>query len=384
MSRPPIQFNHDVSDCGDFVGQVAGVEDYASRILPSSKPGDIVFVHERCKPHLDFVLRHYRQIGLKVGDVVWRTEHTAMLDYLETHQPSVFFYGNGAHKVLRDYEWHQVTKNMNDKNFATQFVFEALGVHSPVTLRFEDKRDYDGNLGFNFPPIHAPEQKSLKFPVVFKPATGATGIGIEICNTRDELEIVIGASSGPFQIQQYHHGIQFLNLQYRVINGKLERFIASEQVLDGNAHIGNRFPVNERIWKAIGKQMTADADKLANWMYKRGMKDYFAFDVLVSEKNDLIRYYFLECNPRYNGASYPSNVCERLGIKSWMHVNIKTRYRSFDGLDLTSLAYSKEKGDGVIIVNWGAVNGQKIGVLFAAPTVERQQQLKDELCKLIG
>jgi hypothetical protein len=119
-------------------------------------------------------------------------------------------------------------------------------------------------------------------------------------------------------------------------------------------------------------------------MWRRGMKDYFAFDVLVSEKDGHLRYYFLECNPRYNGASYPSNVCERLGIKSWMHVNIKTGKDHFSGYDFSDLTYSKEKGEGVIVVNWGAINGYKLGVLFVANTVERQIELKDAFSSLVA
>ncbi len=51
---------------------------------------------------------------------------------------------------------------------------------------------------------------------------------------------------------------------------------------------------------------------LAEWMYEKGMKGVWAFDIAVLEK-DPVQYMIIECNPRYNAASYPSIIGRKLG-----------------------------------------------------------------------
>lgn len=386
--RKPVIFEHDVMGCSDFdLGDsVAGVRAYGSRVLASSRPGDIVLLHRENEallhPLQSKIIKHYQQVGLEVGEIIWVDDFAEMQHYLATHEPSFFFYGKRAHSVVHDHDYLQIVRGMNDKNFATQMAFEAMGVPSPLTLRFCGKEDIEDVNVFNFPSVQKSSDRLLNFPVVFKPATGASGIGIEICKDRAHLEQCIAAASFNFQIQQFHPSTQFLNLQYRVIHGKLERFIFTEQILEGSAHQGNRYPINETIWQAVGKQITHDADKIANWMHGRGMRDYFAFDVMVCEVGDVFHYYFLECNPRYNGASYPSNICERLGVKAWAHRFIPAR-TDFD-FEVGDLAYDKKAGKGVIIVNWGAIIGGKLSVLFIAPTITEQANLEAKFRELVN
>jgi len=57
---------------------------------------------------------------------------------------------------------------------------------------------------------------------------------------------------------------------------------------------------------------------MAEWLYREGMKGTFAFDVAVTRKGVGTDYLAIECNPRFNGASYPTVIAHKLGLESWV------------------------------------------------------------------
>lgn len=75
----------------------------------------------------------------------------------------------------------------------------------------------------------------------------------------------------------------------------LERLAATEQILGGCVHQGNRFPVPHAPWECV--------EPMAKWLHREGMKRTFAFDVAVVPKGSGTDYLVIECNPRFNGAS---------------------------------------------------------------------------------
>ncbi|MEN8176502.1 MAG: ATP-grasp domain-containing protein, partial [Pseudomonadota bacterium] len=162
----------------------------------------------------------------------------------------------------------------------------------------------------------------------------------------------------------------FLNMQYRVTEKGLERFAATEQVLDGFTHMGNRYPARHEPWESV--------ESMAIWLWKRGIKDVFAFDVGVVATDRGTRYIPIECNPRFNGATYPTGIAEEFEIPGWTAVQLNTRWRSLADLDLSGIEFNPRIKKGIILVNWGPILAGKIGVLIAGNPTE-QDILRIEL-----
>jgi hypothetical protein len=172
------------------------------------------------------------------------------------------------------------------------------------------------------------------------------------------------------QLQEEVKADVFLNLQYRVINGRLLKMAASEQVLDGCAHQGNRYPSTYAPWDVV--------DPMALWLKNRGIKGIFAFDVAVIQTDDGIKFSAIECNPRFNGASYPTIIAQKLDIPEWSALTFKTRHRNFSDLNLQDLEFDMKTGEGVVIVNWGTLLKGKL-VLLLAGSLDYQEALRGEL-----
>jgi hypothetical protein len=172
------------------------------------------------------------------------------------------------------------------------------------------------------------------------------------------------------QIQEEVKTELFLNLQYRVIDDRLVRLAASEQILEGCAHQGNRFPSSYEPWDAI--------EPMARWLTDKGMKGIFAFDVAVVETPDGLRFAAIECNPRFNGASYPTVIAQKLDVPEWTARTFLTSHRSLSGIDLSGIEYDMKTGEGLVIVNWGTLLEGKL-VLLLAGSPAYQDALLEEL-----
>jgi hypothetical protein len=110
------------------------------------------------------------------------------------------------------------------------------------------------------------------------------------------------------------------------------------------------------------------------------MKGIFAFDVAVVDDNGRIDYRLIECNPSFNGASYPTWVAKKLEVKEWTAEAFSTTKRSLKDLDLSGIEYCPQKGSGIVLVNWGPILEGKISVLLIGKHTE-QDVLRDELLK---
>ena len=124
-------------------------------------------------------------------------------------------------------------------------------------------------------------------------------------------------------------------------------------------------------------------DALAKNMVENGMQGYFAFDVAVCKEPQGLNYYAIECNPRYNGSSYPTNIAAKLDIPCWTAKKVCTSKGTFEAIDLGELEYSAKKREGVVIVNWGCITEGELSVLFIAPTHEKQLALEEKLEKIV-
>jgi hypothetical protein len=113
---------------------------------------------------------------------------------------------------------------------------------------------------------------------------------------------------------------------------------------------------------------------MAEWLVEQGMRGVFAFDVAVIDTDREIQHLAIECNPRWNGASYPTMIARKLGIEHWLARTFPTQHRMIADIDLSEIEYDPSRGEGVILVNWGPVLVGKLLVLLAGD-LERQQAL---------
>jgi len=103
---------------------------------------------------------------------------------------------------------------------------------------------------------------------------------------------------------------------------------------------------------------------MAEWLYREGMKGTFAFDVAVTRKGVGTDYLAIECNPRFNGASYPTVIAHKLGLESWVARVFSTRHRSLTFLQLAGIEYNPHRGEGVVLVNWGPILQGKLSCVW--------------------
>lgn len=337
--------NHDIMHC--TAEGVAGNHLYAGRGLGISEPWDMIQLPSVLKPLWDDITAHYKRIGLSHSeDVIWDLD-TKHLGAHIGYQPSVFFFGPEERRHWGDHMWLEAVEYINSKNNFMALANE-LGVDVPRTLCFDSVTD-----------IGPDARERITYPCYLKAAVSVSGVGIYRCENEAELlDAMERFERGvPVQVQEEVKTETFLNMQYRVIGNDVIRLAASEQILDGFVHQGNRVPASHEPWDAL--------DPMAYWLKDRGMKGIFAFDVAIVQTDKGLRFPVIECNPRFNGASYPTVIAQKLDIPEWTAINESTKYRNLAEIDLHDIEFDRKTGEGVIIVNWGTVLVGKLVVLMA-------------------
>ncbi|MBW4629717.1 MAG: hypothetical protein KME49_30450 [Brasilonema octagenarum HA4186-MV1] len=340
---------------------------YSGRVLGLTEPEDIIQLCPDLKSQWNIITEHYRRIGLSHStNIIWDVSYKILEDYPQ-YNVSLFFFGNATSKVgcdedrfrQIDSDWLNTVKFINSKNNFIQLAQE-LGVSVPLTFCFENKaaiKDFS-----KFP-----------YPCYLKTAISVNGVGISRCENQQQLDEVIKTFPDeiPLQIQEEVATLSFLNVQYSVEGSKLQRLAITSQILDGYAHIGNRYPSKHQPWETV--------EPIAEWITQRGIKEIFAFDVaVVEDATNETRYLAIECNPRFNGASYPTGIAKKLNIPSWSCEMFKTQYRSLEKLDLSDIEFNEKTKTGVVIINWGTVLVGKILILIAG-NIQQQHELTAKL-----
>ena len=350
--------NHDIMNC--TADGVAGNHLYSGRALGLSEPWDIIQLHPSLKPLYATIKRHYHKIGLTFSEsVIWDLN----LHELGAHigfEPSVFFFGPHECRYWGDRSWLDTVDYINSKNnFMT--LAKQLGVEVPMTECFSKLSDITGS-----------DIERFQYPCYLKAAVSVSGVGIYRCDDSKEMKQAIGefTQDVPVQVQEEVEAVCFLNLQYHVIRGQAHHLAATEQILDGFAHQGNRFPASFEPWHIV--------DPMADWLVQEGMKGIFAFDVAVVQTDHGLRFCAIECNPRFNGASYPTSIAQKLDIPEWSAVTMPTVCRTLEEIDLLGLEYNHRQGEGIILVNWGTILVGKL-VFLLAGSEEKQAELLMEL-----
>ena len=350
--------NHDIMHC--TADGVDGNDLYSGRALGLSEPDDYIQLHPLLRPLWKDIASHYQRIGLSHSEnIIWDISLNQLSRY-EGYRPSVFYFGPAECKAWNDPEWLGAVEFINSKNNFMALA-EELAIDVPQTQCFAgvDQSSEMDIISFNM-------------PCYLKAAISVSGVGIYRCANREELRDAMQkfARGVPVQLQEEIRSEVFLNIQYRVVDDRLVRLAASEQILKGCAHQGNRFPSSYEPWDAI--------EPMALWLKERGMKDIFAFDLAVVDTPDGIRFPAIECNPRFNGASYPTVIAQKLDIPEWSAITFKTGHRKLADLALGDIEFDMKTGEGLVIINWGTVLKGKL-VLLLAGSPDYQDALRDEL-----
>jgi hypothetical protein len=354
LESPNIKriFNHDIMHC--TAEGVEGNHLYSARALGMTNPGDIIQLHPTLQSEWQYIKAHYARIGLAhTNEVIWST-NLVHIEHNSDYQPSVFFFGNQENHAYPDTPWYEVVKYINSKNNFIRLA-EQLGVPVPKTFCF-DRADE----------LNAEATEAIVFPCYLKAAISVSGVGIYRCENPAELLWRADEfdPSTPVQVQAEVKTDCFLNMQYDASNGKYSRLLTTEQILHGPVHQGNLYPARSTPWEVV--------EPMAEWMAERDFKGVFAFDVAVIKQKTGNRYLAIECNPRFNGASYPTAIALKLDIPEWDARNYKTWHKSLSEIDLRGLEYHNGTGEGVIIVNWGPVLMGKLMIMLAGNKTVRK------------
>ncbi|WP_036478321.1 ATP-grasp domain-containing protein [Myxosarcina sp. GI1] len=360
MSRKKI-FNHDIMHCTHDA--VSGNYLYSGRVLGMTEPEDIIQLHPELKSQWQAITSHYDNIGLSHSqNPIWDVSFQKFKDYPD-RETSVFIFCDEMLDSDREtsdgyLEWKMVVEFINSKNNFIRLA-EELNVPVPLTICASTKAQLLSN-------------DKIPYPCYLKPAVSVDGVGIYRCEDRQELDEALTnlADDIPLQLQQEVVTPRFLNLQYQITKAGVEPLVATEQILDGFAHQGNRYPTAYQPWDIV--------EPMANWMAEKGMREIFAFDVAVIDKEDKTQYYAIECNPRFNGASYPTGIARKLNIDSWSSETFTSNHKSLEDLNLKGLEYDPAQKTGVILVNWGSILVGKIAVLLAG-SLDEQDKLRQGL-----
>jgi len=338
-------FNHDIMGC--TADGVVGNRLYSGRALGATQPGDVIQLHPDLRPQWPWICDHYLRVGLDhAHDVIWDLSHGALAGHPD-HAVSVFFFGPDEQGARPDPAWFEIVATINSKN-AFMAAAQRLGVPVPETHCFAAAAD-----------IGVADIARVAYPCYLKAAVSVSGVGIYRCADEQALRKAINCfpATTPVQIQQEVAADVFLNLQYEVIPAGLRRYAATEQLLEGCVHQGNRYPARCEPWDVV--------EPMAQWLYAKGIRGVFAFDVAVMERDGGAEFLAIECNPRFNGASYPTAVAKKLGITQWQARTFCTDHRSLAAVDLGGIEYDAASGRGVILINWGPILVGKLLILLA-------------------
>jgi hypothetical protein len=343
--------------------KVAGNCLYSGRSLGLTEKDDIIQLHPQLQQEWEQIVNHYARIGLShTHNVVWDVSLDSLKSY-DNYDLSVFFFGENIHQVRPNSSWFKMMNYINSKNNFERLA-EKLDLTVPETYCFCNKSAI-----FDI--------EDFPFPCYLKASVSVSGIGIYRCEDPKAFKKALAFfdDNVPLQVQEEVKTDTFLNLQYRVTDQGLQRWAVTEQLLDGFAHKGNRFPSCHAPWGAV--------DSMAQWLYSHGMQGVFAFDVGVVSDEESIRYMPIECNPRFNGASYPTGVAFKLGVTDWVHEGFKTRYRHLADINLSDLEFDPKTKTGVVLINWSPILAGKLGVLITG-SPEKQASLRDALKKRLN
>lgn len=334
-----------------------GFEYYETRALGCSKPGDIIQLDPALQQDYPYAREHYRHIGLDCAEhVIWDLSVQAANDF-PRHHFSVYLFTDEINAVRPDPKRLEATKLYLNKN---SFIRLCQGKAQAPKTFFGDTMQ------------RAADYTYMAFPFYVKGAISSGGSSVYRCTTPKEAEQAIGRMHGEYQLQEDVEAIAFLSVQYTITaRGEVKYLMSTEQIIDGVAYAGTRYP-------------TMYSPELAMYTIpclaaRDGVRGKLGIDVAVNAAG---RYFALECNPRWNGALYPMVIAQRLGATQWSTTHMPVRARRLRDVALGELQYNPTRGTGAVLVNWGGIKYNWLELLLIGPK-DVQQMLRTQLVRLL-
>ncbi len=371
------------------LGSIDGVLGYESRALALGGADDVVILDPSLKGDFSAICEHYGRCKLShCGEVVWSSTPDVLSDFAGAYEISVFLHTRELLPYTKDEERLKAVEFFVSKNNSIRWAREHETL-TPETL-FSNCGLCGKKCGQS--------SSCLPLPVVVKPDESDSGVGIEQCKTQKEFKRAIAnirdlfGPQAKFQVQEsLPEDTTFLNLQFYGRDDTAEFVELTEQIMKGHAHFGNS-TVDDKspFWAAA----TIFAP-LAKTMARKGLRGIFGLDVAAVPNSfglgeGTIEFYFVECNPRWNGASYPTRIADlrKLNVPNWSatYVNFSAGTSAKDlikQLRKRGLEYNPQNKVGVVIFNWGPISSGKAGVMLIGST-EEQRALRQELSKAIS
>jgi hypothetical protein len=277
----------------DEVKRLPCGEWYAARAYGITKPGDVIVLPRSLEEDLAVIRRHYRQMGIQTtAEVRWNGVFGDINQYEEL-TPSVYYFSQRHNEVSRCDSWCEAASFSNSKNNFIRFLQEREEA-VPVTHLYGM---FDPKMRF----------ENVRYPAFLKLDVSASGEGVWRVSSESEALEQARTISGPFQLQEEEKGV-FLNVQYEIQDGVARRLFATEQLLEGTAYCGSLFPTKYDPYPFC--------DGVAQALAVRGLSGVVGFDIVALPGGG---FKWIECNPRYNGSSYPGIIASRLGLERWAY-----------------------------------------------------------------
>lgn len=168
--------------------------------------------------------------------------------------------------------------------------------------------------------------------------------------------------------------------------------VTDQRLKAGIRHVGNSYPSRA----VTCRQMIEDVRKLSEWLKDLGVTGHVGYDFCEHRhpKNG-DDYFFVEINPRVNGATYPKGIVDRLNknpmavahglIEAFATTSISTSARSFEVLAerYGSLFFDPVTRSGIVPYNTGCLPYGTCEFAFLGKTRKEVEQLNDSVFNVL-
>lgn len=333
------------------LAKVLGLKPYAGRALSLTCQKDIIQLPLELSGGWGHICNHFDGVGLKgqySQNVVWDDDfNVANKGCYKDLALDTFYFGHDAHCVRPNAARLFATAQMNDKGHFLRLV-QSLGVNIPPTVFFETKELLDSF-------------EKIQFPIVFKINRSVAGLGTKVCHDQAMLEDCLKSvrSGVGFHLQHFLGAdAQFISAQYVLHNGCAQyvtpscNFIAGETEHEGNwggALFHETFASNPDI---IGMP-------IAQAIACIGGEGWLGIDIGILSNGQMFP---VEANLRYTAAAYYYMTACKLQMQNQLWAGRSyTSAKSFLDLDLDQIAFTRRKGYGWVLTNWGPMVCGKTG-----------------------
>ncbi len=320
-----------------------------------AEPSDIVQLDPRLRDQQPYLQEGLESAGIETTEnIIWDVSADVLREF-DDHDLSVYRFCAAINAARPNPKRLKATVDANNKN---TFVMHCQENNHPTPHNYLVSRGRPAYI------------VQVNFPSYVKAANSSSGVSIYRVKTQDELDVFTQQVGEEYQIQEeVHDYLSFLNVQYQARAGAVGHLATSEQILNGFSHAGNRHPADYNP-----QYLT---DRLAKELADQGLEDVFAFDVAVAPTG----FSIIECNARWNGATYPTKVANKLGIEQWTACTLDTNLDHPKELDLGEIIYNKKQRFGALVISFAFKSASHKVSLLLAGSPEEQDELRTEVAE---